>query len=155
MQGTKQYSVILLFNKDGSKVLLQKKDRTTYKGMLNGIGGKVEDGEDPFDGALRELMEETTIKKEDLSVFRWLGRLILPIQCDEENMDKIPDLWFYTGIVKEETSARKAENETEKLEWYVLSGNMPVTGIPLAGDGNLEYFISIAKKLLFNSQMPG
>ena len=80
MKDIQQYSVILLFSENGSKILLQKKDRTDFKGMLNGVGGKVEDGEKPLDGALRELMEETTLKKDDLLSFQWIGRLTLPIQ---------------------------------------------------------------------------
>lgn len=153
MKDIQQYSVILLFSENGSKILLQKKDRTDFKGMLNGVGGKVEDGEKPLDGALRELMEETTLKKDDLLSFQWIGRLTLPIQCDKVHADKNPDLWFYAGIVKDGVEVKHNDNETEDVNWYPLDKNIPITNKSLAGDGNLTYFIGIAKRLLFNGHM--
>ena len=154
MKDIQQYSVILLFSENGSKILLQKKDRTDFKGMLNGVGGKVEDGEKPLDGALRELMEETTLKKDDLLSFQWIGRLTLPIQCDRTHADKNPDLWFYAGVVKDGVKVERNDNETEDVNWYPLDKNVPITNKLLAGDGNLTYFIGIAKRLLFNGHMP-
>ena len=52
---TKKYSVVVLLNKDGSKVLMQKKDHTAFAGKLNGVGGKIEKEEMPWDGALRKI----------------------------------------------------------------------------------------------------
>lgn len=44
----KNYVVIMLFNKEYSKVLLVKRDKKPYKGCWNGIGGKIEKGETPM-----------------------------------------------------------------------------------------------------------
>jgi 8-oxo-dGTP diphosphatase len=49
----------LCFVRDGGRVLLQRKRRGIYKGLYNAPGGKVEPYEDPYDGCLRELREET------------------------------------------------------------------------------------------------
>jgi len=49
----------LCFVRDGERVLLQQKRRGVYKGLYNAPGGKVERNEDPYDGCLRELREET------------------------------------------------------------------------------------------------
>ncbi len=146
----KPYTVVLLFNKDGSKVLLQKKDRTDFAGKLNGVGGKLEADEDTIDGAFREVEEETSICREDILIFKWLGTLTLPEQCDSYNYDRYPQLWFYGGVVKDETLAHKPDTETEEINWYELKDNNPITDLELAGDGNLPYFIGIANRLLFN-----
>lgn len=146
----KQYSVNVLLNKDYSKVLLQTKDRTTFAGRLNGVGGKVEDDEDPVAGALREIEEETSIRPEDLSRFEWIGTLSLPEQCDTANADSYPELWFFAGVVKDESLAHKPDDATEKIRWYKLNScSSPVThGKLLAGDGDLDYFIRRAVRAM-------
>ena len=57
----KNYVVIMLFNKDYSKLLLIKRNKKPYKGCWNGIGGKIENDETPLEAAKRECMEETGI----------------------------------------------------------------------------------------------
>ena len=150
MDGVKKYTVIPLFNIDGSEVLLIKKDRTAFKGRLNGVGGKIEDGETPEQGAYREIEEETSLKPEQVKNLTWLGTLTLPEQCDNANKDKYPELWFYSGIVKDQSLAHAPENETEPVAWYMLNkDDNVITHLELAGDGNLEYFIRRARRLLF------
>jgi len=49
-----------LFNGDFTNVLLIRKKRPEWQaGLLNGVGGKVEDGETPYAAMEREFMEET------------------------------------------------------------------------------------------------
>lgn len=154
MHGVKKYSVVILFNNDGSKVLLQKKDRTAFAGKLNGVGGKIEDDEQPVAGAMREVLEETSIGPEDLERFEWLGILTLCEQCDDKNQDKYPELWFFGGIVKAEDKARKPDTATEEIDWYVLDcNNRPFTTLEIAGDGDLEYFIGVARRRLFGKNV--
>lgn len=150
MMGVKKYSVVILLNEDGSKVLLQKKDRTLFKGKLNGVGGKIEKEEMPVNGALREVLEETSLRPEDLLRFEWIGTLTLPEQCDTNNMDKYPELWFFGGVVKDENRAHKPDTETEEIRWYHLKpDNKPFTDLETAGDGDLEYFIGVARHMFF------
>lgn len=151
--GIKKYTVVILLNQDGSKVLLQVKDHTLFAGMLNGVGGKIEDGEQPVNGALREIFEETSIQPGGLSRFEWLGTLTLPEQCDDRNPDKYPELWFFGGIVKDETLAVKPDGATEEIGWYMLDpDSLPITSLQTAGDNNLEYFIGRARRILFGGQ---
>lgn len=153
MENIKKYTVIILLNNDGSKVLLQTKDRTAFAGMLNGTGGKIEDQESPIEGAFRELLEETSLQPKDLEHFEWLGTLTLPEQCDDQNPDKLPELWFFGGVVKDESLAHKPENETEPISWYMLdSDSRPITDMQTAGDGNLEYFIDRTRRILFHGE---
>lgn len=145
------YTVIVLLNGDGSKVLLTKKDRTAFAGMLNGVGGKIERGESPEEGAYREIREETSLLPDDVEMLTWLGTLTIPEQCDEKNADKFPQLYFYSGVVKDEAKVHKPDSETEPVAWYEIGpGNMPVTDLGIAGDGDLLYFIGRARKWLFN-----
>lgn len=54
-----EYVVTFLFNHDYTKVWLIEKQKPEWqKGRLNGIGGKIENGETPVDAAFRELQEE-------------------------------------------------------------------------------------------------
>lgn len=152
MHEVKKYTVIPLLNADGSKVLLLKKDRTAFAGMLNGIGGKIEDNETPEEGAYRELLEEAGLRPEDIERFTWLGTLTVPEQCDEVNQGKCPELWFFSGIVKDEGIPRKPDSSTEEIYWCMLgSDNHPFAPFKTAGDGDLEYFIGRARRLLFGN----
>lgn len=151
MNELKKYSVVVLLNKDGSKVLLCKKDHTAYAGRLNGVGGAVADNEMPWENALRKIFEETSIHKKDIRRFTWLGTLSLPEQCDFKNPDKYPELWFFSGIVDDESLAKTPELRTERIDWVMLVGSDPVTELDLAGDGDLEYFIGKARRMLFGN----
>jgi 8-oxo-dGTP diphosphatase len=55
----KRYVLALPFNLRGSHLLLQRKIRPDWQeGLLNGIGGHVEDGETPPEALIREVQEE-------------------------------------------------------------------------------------------------
>lgn len=58
-----EYTVGFLFGSFGDEVVLIKKNRPDWqRGKLNGVGGKVEPGEDPAVGMKREFFEETGIQ---------------------------------------------------------------------------------------------
>ena len=133
------YTVCFLFTDNGEKVLLQKKDKTQYAGRLNGVGGKIEPGETPLEGARREIMEETGASIQDLI---WLGTLIFPKDCalpaDQENVDC--ELNFFAGTVEDTKMVSQQPGETEPLLWLltrqVIGGHADT-----AGDGDVEYFV--------------
>ncbi|MEN6357160.1 MAG: NUDIX domain-containing protein [Armatimonadota bacterium] len=51
-----------LFDDEGTNVLLIRKVRPQWQaGLLNGIGGKIEDGERPIEAMCREFQEETGV----------------------------------------------------------------------------------------------
>lgn len=150
---TKRYTVIFILNNTHTKVLLQLKNRTEYAGKLNGVGGKVEDGETPEQGAYREILEETSIKSKDIMCLTWLGTLICPENCDEKNKNKFPELWFYGATILYENLAKQPDTESEKINWYTILDNNTIdtNGLELAGDGNIPYFIGLAKKYLLGT----
>lgn len=66
----KRYVVGFLFYAGSPYVALIYKQRPDWqRGCLNGIGGKVEDGEDPLDAMVREFKEETGAHVTDWKYF--------------------------------------------------------------------------------------
>lgn len=52
-----------MFNTDRTKVALIRKTKPEWQaGLLNGIGGKIEEGEHEYDAMCREFEEETGVK---------------------------------------------------------------------------------------------
>ena len=62
----KKLNVVIVYNPDESHVLMCKRSKEPYKGMMNFVGGKVEQGESELDAAYRELFEETGISEQDI-----------------------------------------------------------------------------------------
>ena len=58
MQG---YNCIMIYKQDGKKLLFCLRCKEPYKGLYNLVGGKIEEGEDGYHAAYRELEEETGI----------------------------------------------------------------------------------------------
>lgn len=59
----KRYCLGFMFSLDSQLVvLIQKRKPEWQAGLLNGVGGKVEEGEDPIDAMVREFEEETSVK---------------------------------------------------------------------------------------------
>ena len=57
-------SFTICFIKQGSKILMLNREKPVWMGIWNGIGGKIEKGETPSEGILREIIEETGIELE-------------------------------------------------------------------------------------------
>ena len=57
----------ICFLKQGDKILLLNREKPQWMGAWNGVGGKIEQGETPFVGALREIKEETGITLQDIT----------------------------------------------------------------------------------------
>lgn len=57
------YVLGFLFSESGYLVALIRKNKPEWqKGKLNGIGGKIEEGETPYDAMCREFEEETGVR---------------------------------------------------------------------------------------------
>ena len=65
MQG---YNCVMIYSTDEEKILFCRRLSDPYKGKFNLVGGKIEEGEDHFDAAYRELFEETGIRRGDVEL---------------------------------------------------------------------------------------
>lgn len=150
-QKTNDYTVCILFDGYLRNVLLVRKARTDFKGKLNGVGGSVEPGEDPYEGALREIYEETGLSPQDLKSLGMvrlakLGELLVPEDC--KTHDGSCRLHYYAGAVKTMSIAGIKNKGDEPLSWapwedVARSG----TGdSDYTGNGDLAYFTAAAHK---------
>ena len=63
----------ILINNDGKLLILKRSDKVrTYKGLWGGIAGYIEENEEPYDTALKEIREEVGLEKEDASLVKQL-----------------------------------------------------------------------------------
>lgn len=68
-----RYVVGFCFNEDGTKVALLRKTKPAWQaGKLNGLGGKIEEGESPLQAMNREFMEEAGVDGLD-----WKARTVI------------------------------------------------------------------------------
>lgn len=120
----KKLNVILLFNKDESKVLMCLREKEPYKGLFNLVGGKLEEGETELEGAYRELEEETGITKDDVLLSN-----LMNFQYIKKNFE----LEVYSGRLNKDV---ELVEEVNKLYWIDSSENF-FNKEKFAGEGNI------------------
>ena len=75
----------ILFSPDLTKVVLIRKNRPEWQASkLNGVGGKLQDGETPLRGMQREFLEETGLE-------HWDWEPLARLEFDEAVV------WFFWG----------------------------------------------------------
>lgn len=108
-------NLVYIFN-DRGEVLLQKKARGFGAGNWNGPGGKVEPGETPAAGAMREVWEETDLKIRRLETAGEL-EFVFPHKEADNN---------YTYVFRAlEWAGRPLDKGEGELRWW------PINKIPL------------------------
>ena len=103
MQG---FNVIAVFSSDTTKMLMCRRVKDPYKGLYNMVGGKIEQGENGYEAAYRELFEESGVEKTDIRLVHlmdfsyplddcyvevYAGKLLREVELHEE---KNPLLWM-------------------------------------------------------------
>lgn len=84
-----EYVVGFIFDSESDKLLLIRKNRPDWqKGLLNGIGGKIEDGESPLEAMQRECREECGLR-----VSNWNELCII---TDEESFR----VYFFSAVTQ-------------------------------------------------------
>lgn len=125
-------NVIVVFNKDMSKILMCKREKEPYKGMYNLVGGKIEKADDGLNEAYRELKEETNICKNDIKLNCFMN--ITYVKWNKE-------LEVYYGILNKDV---KLIEEVNKLEWIPIVDNY-FNMEKYAGEGNIGHIIEEIK----------
>lgn len=124
-----------IFNSSLERVLLVHKNSPTWqKGLINGVGGKLESEEQPIDCMVRECEEETTlhIPKDNWKEFATIK--------DSNNTGGATITLFTVIYTGNETDA--AQNDHESIEWF-NSQSLPPNVIK-----NLHFLVPLAREVL-------
>lgn len=131
-----KYTLGFIFNKNLDHVLLMHKNRPDWQaGKVNGLGGKLFDGEDSIDCIAREIKEESNldIQKER---FVYIGNL----SSDTFHMDVF-------GAVYDGSLADAQSMETEEVEWFQIES------LPKNGIDKLSWLIHITLDKIKNNKI--
>ncbi len=120
-----------------------KKNKDIHEGKWNGIGGKMELNEAPFEGAIREIEEETGIKvtAEDL---KSLGVLTFPSFKAEQEQDWICFI-FRANLKGKIADYPLIESDEGHLHWIEQD---KVIELPL-WDGDYEFIPMVVRQEAF------
>ena len=120
------YNVIVVLNETGGQILMCRRRKPPYKGLLNFVGGKAERGETGLQAAYRELREETSIPKEKIHLFHLMDYTYYVEGCRVE---------VYAGRLHGSVRVAGEENE---LCWVSSRENF-FDCTKFAGDGNIGH----------------
>ena len=130
MQG---YNLILVYNTGCYKILMCKRNKPPYEGLLNLVGGKVEIGENGLSAAYRELFEETSITADDIKLFHLMDFTYYCYNCYVE---------VYVGKLKQDIPVYGDENE---LLWVDADSDVFDKEV-FAGSGNIGHIVEETRK---------
>jgi len=129
MQG---YNCIMIYNKTEEKLLFCKRLWDPYEGMYNLVGGKIDDGEDGFAAAYRELYEETGISTNDVELTHMMDFTYYNQKCYVE---------VYVGTLNKDVELKP---EKHPLHWLSLDEDF-FSLEKFAGEGNIGHMIEQVK----------
>ncbi|HTG68350.1 MAG TPA: NUDIX domain-containing protein [Candidatus Udaeobacter sp.] len=119
----------ICFIKRGDEILLLNREKASWMGCWNGIGGKLEPQEMPREAMMREMEEETGIKEYSLhfkGLVTWSGD-----DFDFGGMyayvAEVPESFAYAAPIKTEEGLL----DWKKIDWIMNDNNVGiVTNIP-------------------------
>jgi 8-oxo-dGTP diphosphatase len=130
----KHYVTGLMFSPDKTKVaLITKLNPEWQRGLLNGIGGKIESGETPVDAMCREFLEETGVRT---SSDQWQSFAII------QHRDQY-QVHFFVAFDAQVASVKTIEREVVSVYDVAALPNHLMTNmrwlIPLALANNIDF----------------
>jgi 8-oxo-dGTP diphosphatase len=125
MQG---FNVIAVYNATGTNILMCKRRKNPYMGLLNLVGGKIENEEDGLNAAYRELEEETAVSRRDITLAHLLDYTYYFHDCYLE---------VYFGVLNKHVDVCGTEND---LVWVDLGQDF-FDSSKFAGEGNIGHII--------------
>ncbi len=129
MQG---YNLIAVFSPEGDTMLMCRRIKEPYKGLINFVGGKIEPGEESAHAAYRELFEETGITEKDIQLTHLMDFSYPLDPCYVE---------VYAGQLLHSVEVRGEENP---LFWSRLDGDF-FDMKQYAGEGNIGHIMEHIK----------
>jgi 8-oxo-dGTP diphosphatase len=127
------YNLIMVLNKEETKVLMCLRSKNPYKGLYNLVGGKIDEGEDDLDSAYRELFEETGIDQTSIKLLPFID-----FTWHTVNME----MKVFIGRINKEV---KLIEEIHRLYWLSIDENF-FDMTKFAGEGNIGHMIEIYKQ---------
>jgi 8-oxo-dGTP diphosphatase len=104
-----------------------------YKGLYNLVGGKIEENEDGYEAAYRELYEETGIEKGHIKLHHMMDYTYYNQNCYVE---------VYVGYLNSEI---KLVEETHPLIWLDITEDFFDCN-RFAGEGNIGHMVEQVKR---------
>lgn len=129
MQG---YNLIAVFSLSGNTMLMCKRIKQPYLGLINMVGGKIEPNEPGEAAAYRELNEETGITREDITLVHLMDFNYPLDPCYVE---------VYAGQLQHEVEIKGEENP---LFWSGLDEDF-FDMTRYAGEGNIGHIMEHVK----------
>ncbi|MGM9596297.1 MAG: NUDIX hydrolase [Eubacteriales bacterium] len=127
-----QYNIIIAFSPERDRVLMCRRKKPPYAGMLNFVGGHIEAGKDHENAAYRELYEETGIGRElirlvnvmnlsypretDILCEVWAGKLCRDLTVSR---DENPLIWVSTDSDFSDVSRFAGEGNIYHMMKYI------------------------------------
>ena len=122
------YNLIVVFSHDRERVLLCHRRKNPYLGMYNFVGGHIEPDESGEDAAYRELVQETAIGRDLISLRHLMDFTYYNQNCYVE---------VWCGRLKRDFDVRGDENE---LVWRPADGDF-IDLKSFAGEGNMGHIM--------------
>lgn len=123
------YNLTLAFLVYEDKVIMINRNKKPWMGCWNGVGGKVKQDEDQDEGVIREIEEETSIKKEDYDL-EYKGTMTWSIDCGKTDTGDI----IYIYVRKLKRLSLKFPIQTDegildlkKIDWVIDPNNIGVS----------------------------
>ncbi len=134
----KEYVIGIVFSFDSKELLLMRRKKDPYNGLINGIGGKVESNENHFEAMKREFVEESGLPVESINVIEHMMSITFPNEI----------LHAYYIKLKSRVSIVVRENHEGTYFWEKISNKLlDCNNEELAGEGSLSYFIKFAQDI--------
>lgn len=140
------YTCAFAFHKNN--VLLIRKAKPDWQaGLLNGIGGKVEDGESIFQATVREFKEETGLWDSQFTPLIYHAMIWPEYQSHKD----YPLVYFSAFTIEKEEMVRAITNTTGALEPCVAWNVDKVTPAGCPCLPNLPFLVEMAECLVICS----
>jgi 8-oxo-dGTP pyrophosphatase MutT (NUDIX family) len=109
----------LLIDDEGKLLILKRSEKVkTYKGMWGGIAGYVEEHENPYETALKEIKEEVGLEKDEIHFIKSLD----PIRFTDFYNDERYDWEIFAFLFKTEKKDKiDIDWEHSEYRWILTS----------------------------------